>query len=85
MNDRVERKQKASPRFIPCAVLLIAMLGVSRSPASEKAEQADDDSNAHVVPVDLSHFTPEALVGEIGQEERPLADGTRALSYVSRT
>ncbi len=65
------------------AIGLIAMLSVScASEATKRPAEAVDD---RVVPVDPSHFIPEALVSEIVKEQRSLADGTTAWCYVIRT
>lgn len=70
-------------------VLLVSLLallpGVSCSRVSEETRQAAEVANANVVAVVPSLFNSEALVGEVLQEERELADGSRALCYVFQT
>jgi len=42
-------------------------------------------ARSHVVPVDPSHFLPEAIVGEVVQERRTLSNGIETLCYVFQT
>lgn len=74
-----------TPHFRFLAVLALAVVGMSCSRVTGQANQATALANSHVVPVNLSHFMAEALVGKIVQEERTLSDGAKALCYVIRT
>lgn len=65
------------------AIGLITVLSVSC--ASDETKSPADAVDNRVVPVDPSHFIPEALVGKIVKEQRALADGTTAWCYVIRT
>ena len=78
-------KNGAIACFKPLALLLLAMLVTSCAWLNETNKQTVEAANAHAIPVDPAHFIREALVGEIVQEERTQADGTKAMFYLIRT
>ena len=68
-----------------CAALSLPALGVLYLRSSAQDNQTAATASSHVVPVNPSYFIDKALVSDIVQEERTLADGTKTLCYVIRT